>query len=70
MLEIDREEFMTSMNTFDPSSLDDTEGATERHIQRFPSTPIDAADSFYDSQGNIRSNKSDLNVSDALNTSG
>ena len=69
MLEIDREEFMTSKNTWDPSKLDDTEGAAERHIKRFPPTAIDATDSFYDSQGNIRANTSDFNVSDALNTS-
>ena len=30
---------------------------------------MDATDSFYDSQGNIRANKSDLNVNDTSNTS-
>ena len=61
---------MTAKTEWDPRKLDDTEGAAERHLQRFPPTPMDATDSFYDSQGNIRANKSDLNVSDALNISG
>ena len=70
MAEITREEFMTAKTEWDPSKLDDTEGAAERHLQRFPPTPMDATDSFYDSQGNIRANKSGLNVSDVSNTSG
>ena len=70
MTEIDREEFMTAKTEWDPSKLNDTEGSAERHLQQFHPTPIDDNDSFYDSQGNIRVNKNDLNISDASNISG
>ena len=69
MAEITREEFMTTKTEWDPSKLDDIKGAAERHLQQFPPTRIDATDSFYDSQGNIRANKSDLNFNDTSNTS-
>ena len=71
MAEIDREEFMTLKNEWDPSKLDDTEGASDLRIRQFPTTPIGATDSFYNSQGDIRATKSDLKddsvVSDASN---
>ena len=60
MRDINREEFMTSKNEWDPSQLDDIEGASDLRIQQFPPIPIDATDSFYDSNGNIRAHKSDL----------
>ena len=47
MLEIDREKFMISKNTWGPSKLDDTEGAAKRHLQQYPPTPMDSTDSFY-----------------------
>ena len=69
MAEIDREEFMTAKTEWDPSKLDDIEGASDLSIRQFLPTPIDATDSFYNSQGDIRANKSDLKddsvVSDA-----
>ena len=68
MRDINREECMTSKNEWDPSKLDDTEGAAEWLIQTFP-TPIVATDSFYDLQGNVCAKKSDFGVSDALNIS-
>ena len=39
MLEINREEFMTSKNTWDPSKLDDIKGTTERLIKQLPLLP-------------------------------
>ena len=73
MSDIRKEEFMASKSDWDPSKYDDIEGAADLQIQQFPPTPIDATDSFYDSQGNIRAHKSDLEedsvVSDASSTS-
>ena len=70
---ISREEFVTSKSEWDPSKLDDIEGAADLHIQQFSTTPIDAKDSFYNSQGNIFASKSNLEddsvVSDASNAS-
>ena len=36
MRDIGREDFMTSKNKWDPSKLDDTEGAADLHIQQSP----------------------------------
>ena len=54
------EEWMTSKTTWDPSKLDDIEGASNLSISRFPPIPTDAIDSFCNSQGEIRATKSDL----------
>ena len=60
MDKITREEWMTSKATWDPRKLDDIEGATDLSIRQFPPIPIDAIDSFYNTQGDIRATKSDL----------
>lgn len=73
MRDSDREEFMTLKNDWDPSKLYDIDCAVDRHIQPFLPTPINATDSFCDSQGNICASKSNLGddsaVSDVSNNS-
>ena len=49
MKEITREELMTSKNTWDPTKLDDIEGASDLSIRQFPPIPVDAIDIFYNS---------------------
>ena len=66
MKEITREEFMTSKNTWDPTKLDDIEGASDLSIRQFPSIPVDAINSLYNSQSDIRATKSDLEVDPAV----
>ena len=51
---------------WDLTKLDDIEGASDLSTRQFPSIPIDAIDSFYNSQGNIRATKSDLEVDPAI----
>ena len=71
--DISREEFITLKSDWGQSKFDDIEGAADLQIQQFPPTSSDATDSFYDSQGNICAQKSDLEedsvVSDASSTS-
>ena len=64
--EITREEFVTSKNTWVPTKLDDIEGASDLMISKFPPIPIDAIDSFYNNQGDIRATKSNLKVDPAV----
>ena len=59
MEEIKREEWMTLKGTWDLSKLDDIPGASDRSISQFSPIPMDAIDSFYNSQGEIRATKSD-----------
>jgi len=66
MKEITREEFMTSKNTWDPTKLDDIEGASDLMISRFPPISLDANDSFYNNQDDIRATKSDSKVDPAV----
>ena len=66
MNEIIREKFMTSKNMWDTTKLDDIEGASDLSICQFPPIPIDATDSFYNSQSNIRATKSNLEVCPAV----
>ena len=66
MKEITREEFMTSKNTWVPTKLDNIEGASDLSINQFPPIPIDAIDSFYNDQGDIRATKRDLEVDPAV----
>ena len=58
---------------WDPIKYDDIEDAADLKIQQFPSTHIDATESFYDTESNICAHKSDLEedsvVSDASSTS-
>ena len=74
MCDIRREEFVTSKSDWDSSKYDDIEGAADLQIQQFSPISIDATESFYDTEGNIHANKSDLKedsvVSDASSTSG
>ena len=70
MEEITLEEFMTAKTDWNPSKLDDFEGASDLSISQFPPTRKDATNSFYNSQGDIQATKSDLKddpvVSDSL----
>ena len=59
MKNITREEWMTLKSTWDPSKLDDIAGASDRSISQFSPIPMDAIDSFYNLQGEIRATKSD-----------
>ena len=49
MKDITRKEFMTSRNMWDPTKLDNIEGASGLSISQFPSIPADVIDSFYNS---------------------
>ena len=60
MAEITREEFMTAKIDWNPRKLYDIKGASDLSIRQFPPTPIDAIDSFYNSQGDLRETKSGL----------
>ena len=60
MKNITCEEWMTLKSTWDPSKLDDIEGASNLSICQFPPILNDAIDSFYNSQGGIWATKSDL----------
>ena len=60
MNKIQREEWMTSKNDWDPSKFDDVAGASDLSISQFPPIPLDTIDPFYTTQGDIRATKSDL----------
>ena len=62
MKEVTREKFITSKNTWDPTKLDDVDGASNLMISQFPPIPLDAFDGFYNDQGDIRVTKSDSKV--------
>ena len=66
MREIDREEWMTAKTTWDPTNLDDIKLTAGRLLKRFLPTPMDDTYSFYNSQGDIRATKSDLEVDSAV----
>ena len=51
-----------SKNTWDPTKLDDVDGASDLMISQFPPIPLDAIDSFYNDQGDICATKSDSEV--------
>ena len=57
MKKITREEFMTSKNMWDPTKLDDIEGASDLSIHQFSPIPVNTVDSFYNDQGDIRATK-------------
>ena len=60
--EITREEFMTSRNTWDPTKLDDVDGASDLMISQFSPIPLDVTDSFYNDLGDICATKSESKV--------
>ena len=66
MKEITREEFMASRNRWVQSKLDDIEGTSGLSIHQFPPIPVHTIDDFYNSQGDIRATKSDLEVDSAV----
>ena len=57
---------MTLRNTWDPTKLDDIEGTSDLSISQFPPIPVDAIDSFYNSQGDIYATKSNSEVDPAV----
>ena len=62
MDEITREEFMTSINDWDPTKYDSPEGESERLIKQFSSFPADITNCYYNDQDNIRVTKGDAIV--------
>ena len=66
MEKITREKLITSRNTWDPTKLDNVEGASDLSISHFLPIPADAIDSFYNSQHDIRATKSDSEADPAV----
>ena len=60
MREIAREEIMTSPGTWNPSLIDDSPDASQKRLCQIPSAPIEFTDSFYDIEGNIIVQKTDV----------
>merc|ERR1712194_467828 len=52
-------EWMTNKGDWDPSKLDDIEGASDLAISQMSPIPVDAIDPFYTIQGDIKVTKSD-----------
>ena len=64
--EITGEEWMTSKNMWDPTKLDDIAGASDLSISQFSPIPVNAINSFYNSQDDICATKSDFEVDPAV----
>ena len=62
-----------SPGEWNPSLLEHMPNASEKRLKQIPSTPIDTNNNFYDMEGNIIVQKSDIDdmsvVSDASSTS-
>ena len=67
------EERMMSPGEWNPSLLDGSPHASELRLGQFPPTPINTTDDFYNMEGNIIVQKSDIDynsiISDASSTS-
>ena len=72
MRNITRKEIMTPSGEWNPSLLDDTPNASELWLKKFPPSLIDATDDFYNMEGNVVLQKSDIDdmsiVSDVSST--
>ena len=62
MVEIVHEEIMTSAAVWNPTLLDNSVGATILRIIQSPTTPIEFTDDFYNLQGDIIVQKSDIDI--------
>ena len=62
MREITREEIMTSPGEWNPSLLDDEPDTSQKRLRQFPPTPIDQTDMFYNMEGDIVVQRSDINI--------
>ena len=73
MREIIREEIMTSPGEWNPSLLDDAPNASQSRLKRFPSTLIEATNGFYNMEGDVIVQETDIDDnsinSDASSTS-
>ena len=69
MREITREEIMTSPGEWNLSLLDDEPDASQKRLRQFPPTPIEQTDAFYNLEGQIIVQRSDVDVDDTSVTS-
>ena len=53
---------MTSASVWNPTLLDDTVGATDLRIKQLPTTPVKFTNDFYNLQGEIIVQKSDIEI--------
>ena len=60
MKDITWEDIMTSPGEWNPSLLDDLPNASKQRLKKFSPTPIDATDNFYNMEGNIIVQKSNI----------
>ena len=61
MRDITQEEITTLPGEWNPSLLDNSQNISGQRLRQFPPTPIDATDNFYNIQGSIIVQKSDIN---------
>ena len=66
MREITREEIMTSPGEWNPSLLDDEPDASQKRLRQFPPTPIDQTDMFYNMEGDIVVQRSEIGDEDSV----
>ena len=64
MREITREEIMTSPGEWNPSLLDDKPDATQKRLRQFPPIPIEQTEAFYNLEGQIIVQRSDMDIDD------
>ena len=55
---------MTSPGEWNPSLLDDEPDATQKRLRQFPPTPIEQTDAFYNLEGQIIVQRSDIDIDD------
>ena len=60
MKEITREEIMTSPAVWNPSVLDDAPDTSQRRLRQFPSTQIEFTEGFYNMEGDVIVQKTDI----------
>ena len=56
---------MTSPGEWNPSLLDDAPDATQKRLQQFPPTPMEQMDAFYNLEGQIIVQESDVDIDDS-----
>ena len=57
---------MTSPGEWNPSLLDDVPNASQTRLKQFPPTPIDQTDMFYNLEGDIIVQRSDIDDEDSV----
>ena len=62
MVEIMHEEIMIPARVWNPTLLDDTVGATNLRNKQLPTTPIEFTNDFYNFQGDIIVQKSNIDI--------